>query len=383
VVRKISVVFLTRSLEAGGAEMQLVSLATALPQDQFAVTVLCFYEIGPLLDNLSEAGIPVISLRKAGRWDIPRFFTRLVKELRVLQPDVVHAFLGPPNILAALSKYFLSGTRIIWGVRASNMDLSQYDFTWRVGFAIERLLSSHADLIVANSIAGRDHVKRQGFSDSRLTVVPNGIDAARFSVSPQLRNAVRQGWGVADDECLIGIAARLDPMKDHETFLRAAALLSGDGSRVRFVCIGGDGLADRDRLRRLASELGIGEQVIWAGYRKDIAATMSALDIHTSASASGEGFSNAVAESMAAGVPNAVTDVGDSAFIVGTTGEVVPPRDPTRLADAWRALLALDDTQRRRRSEACRARIAEKFSRATMVKRMAKLYRDPDELDKY
>jgi glycosyltransferase involved in cell wall biosynthesis len=379
---RTSVVFLTRSLEAGGAEVQLVSLATALPRDQFAVTVLCFYEIGPLLDTLSEAGIPVVSLRKAGRWDIPRFFARLVRELRALRPNVIHAFLGPPNILAALAKFFLPSMHVVWGVRASNMDLSQYDFTWRLGFAFERWLSSRADLIVANSAAGRDHVRRNGFADSQLTVVPNGIDTARFDVSPQVREAVRRDWGVADDECLIGVAARLDPMKDHENFLRAAALLVRDTPRVRFVCIGGDGLADRDGLCRLADELGIGERVIWAGYRKDMAAVLSALDIHTSASAFGEGFSNTVAESMAAGVPNAVTDVGDSALIVGATGEVVPPRDPARLADAWRRLLSLDDAGRRQRRAACKARIAENFSRATMVDRMAALYRDLDGLDK-
>ncbi len=378
---RISVVFLTRSLEAGGAEVQLVSLATALPRDQFAVTVLCFYEIGPLLDTLREAGIPVVSLQKSGRWDIPRFFARLVKELRVLRPDVVHTFLGPPNILATLSKFFLPSMRVVWGVRASNMDLSQYDFTWRLGFAFERLLSSRADLIVANSSAGRDHVRQNGFADSRLTVVPNGIDTENFDVAPQYRDEIRREWGVADDECLIGIAARLDPMKDHENFLQAAALLAGDTPRVRFVCIGGDGLADRDTLRRLANKLGIGDQVIWAGYRKDMAAVLSALDIHTSASAYGEGFSNAVAESMAAGVPNVVTDVGDSAFIVGTTGDVVPARDPIRLADAWRALLSLDDSQRRPRSAACKARIAGNFSRARMVERMAQLYRDHVRLD--
>jgi glycosyltransferase involved in cell wall biosynthesis len=379
---RTSVVFLTRSLEAGGAEVQLASLATALPQDQFAVTVLCFYEIGPLLDTLKEAGIPVVSLRKAGRWDVPRFFARLVKELRALRPDVIHAFLGPPNILATLAKFFLPSMRVVWGVRASNMDLSQYDFTWRLGFAFERWLSSRADLIVANSAAGRDHVRQQGFAANRLTVVPNGIDTARFDVSRQIRGAVRRDWGVADDECLIGLAARLDPMKDHENFLRAAALLVSDTPRVRFVCIGGDGLAGRGGLRLLADELGIGEQVIWAGYRKDMAAVLSALDIHTSASAFGEGFSNTVAESMAAGVPNAVTDVGDSALIVGNTGEVVPPRDPARLADAWRALLNLDEAESRQRRVACKARIAKNFSRATMVDRMAALYLDPDGLDK-
>lgn len=368
--------FLTRSLEAGGAEVQLASLATGLDREQFEVTVLCFYGIGSLLGPLQEAGVRVISLEKAGRWDIPRFFIRLIRELRALRPGIVHAFLGPPNILATLAKPFIPGGRIVWGIRASNMDLNQYDLTWRLSFAAEGWLSRYADLIVANSNAGRDHVRRHGFPDKLLTVVPNGIDTARFTMKPQARAAVRGEWGVADDECLIGIVARLDPMKDHETFLRAAAILAAEQPAVRFVCIGADGLADRAGLQRLANELGIGERVIWAGYSDDMAATMSALDIHTSASAYGEGFSNAVAESMAAGVPNVVTDVGDSADIVGPTGAVAPPRDPAGLANGWRAILALDETGRRQRSAACMARISENFSRPRMIEHMAALYRD-------
>ena len=114
VTRKVSIVMLTRSLEAGGAEVQLVSLAMGLPRDRFAVTVLCFYEIGTLLEPLREAGIRVIALKKRSRWDIFGFFIRLGGELRRLRPDVLQAYLGPPNILAALVKPFLPGTRIVW-----------------------------------------------------------------------------------------------------------------------------------------------------------------------------------------------------------------------------------------------------------------------------
>lgn len=378
-VRKISVVMLTRSLESGGAEVQLASLAIGLPCDRFEVTVLCFYEIGSLLGPLREAGIRVIALKKRGRWDILRFFISLLGQLRRLQPDVIHAFLGPPNVLVALAKPFLPGTRIIWGIRASAMDLQHYDMTRRLIFMAERWLSRHADFIVANSIAGRDLVRGNGFPARRLTVVSNGIDTARFRRDETARDTVRNNWGVGPADCLIGLVGRLDPKKDHETFLRAAAALLETNGSVRFVCIGSDGLSGQDKLHALAIKLGVADHLIWAGHRTDLPVVLNALDIHCSASAFGEGFSNAVAESMAVGIPNVVTDVGDSARIVGDLGKVVPPGDPAALARACGELIALGKSGRRTLGDRCAARIEAEFSRPKLIEQMAKIYRDQAE----
>jgi glycosyltransferase involved in cell wall biosynthesis len=378
VTPKVSVVLLTRSLEVGGAEVQLASLATGLPQDRFQVTVLCFYAIGPLLDLLREAGVRVISLEKSGRWEIVRFFVRLLRELRRLQPDVLHAFLGPPNVLAALVKPFLPKTFIVWGVRASNTDLKQYDFTRRWSFKVECWLSRHADLIVANSFAGREHVKAKGFFDKQLTVVANGIDTARFSRDEKARQAVRYDWGVSPADCLIGLIGRLDPVKDHETFLRAAAMLVKEKEPVRFVCIGQDGLSGLDRLGALADTLGLADRIIWAGHRSDLPRVVNALDIHCSTS-SAEGFSNAIAETMAAGVPNVATDVGDSARIVGDLGRIVAPGDPAALARACLQLIALGSKGRRDMGNRCAQHIETEFSRSKMIERMAEIYRERGE----
>lgn len=375
---------LTRSLESGGAEVQLASLATGLPRDRFEVTVLCFYEIGSLLGPLREAGIQVIALKKRGRWDVLRFFIGLLGQLRRLRPDVIHAFLGPPNVLVTLAKPFLPGTRIIWGIRASAMDLEHYDTARRLIFMAERWLSRHADLIVANSIAGRDHVRANGFPGRLLRVVSNGIDTARFrrdetACDETARDAVRDNWGVGPADCLIGLVGRLDPKKDHETFLRAAALLLETNERVRFVCIGSDGLSGQDKLHALAIELDVADHLIWAGHRTDLPVVLNALDIHCSASAFGEGFSNAVAESMAVGIPNVVTDVGDSARIVGDLGKVIPPGDPAALARACGELIALGMNGRRTLGDRCAARIEAEFSRPKLIEQMAEIYQDQAE----
>jgi glycosyltransferase involved in cell wall biosynthesis len=255
------------------------------------------------------------------------------------------------------------------------MNMAHYDRARRLTFTAERWLARHADLVVANSNAGRDHVQQHGFPARALTVVSNGIDTQRFRPDGTARRSVRGDWGVGAEDCLIGLVGRLDPKKDHATFLRAAALLASDHPRIRFVCIGGDGLSGLDKLQALAEELGVADRVIWAGHRGDLPAVVNALDIHCSASAFGEGFSNAVAETMAAGIPNVVTDVGDSARIVGDLGKVVAPGDPGALARACGELVALGESGRRALGARCAARILAEFSRPKLIEQMAEIYR--------
>jgi glycosyltransferase involved in cell wall biosynthesis len=109
--------------------------------------------------------------------------------------------------------------------------------------------------------------------------------------------------------------------------------------------------------------------LIWAGPRHDMPAVYNALDMITSSSY-GEGFSNVIGEAMACGVPCVVTDVGDSARIVGGTGIVVPPGDPEALAVAWRGLLKLPEEQRVMLTQAACERIKRNFSVHHLVNKL-------------
>lgn len=369
------VTFLTRSLEVGGAETQLVALARALQQTPgFSASVVTFYPGGALEETLRDGGVAVVTGDKQGRWDLLAFTLRLRVLLRRSAPALVHSFLGPPNLMAALLRPFLPRARLVWGVRASDMDLSQYDWTWQQVFRAERFLSRVPDRIVANSYAGRDHVVAAGFPAARMAVVPNGIDTDRYRPDPGARERLRREWGV--DGPIIGMVARLDPMKDHANFLFAAHVIAAEFPAVRFVCVGG-GKADYvAMLQRQAANLGLSDRIIWTGERRDVAALLGAFDIATLSSAFGEGFPNAVGEAMACGRPAAVTDVGDSAMVVGDTGRVVPRRDSAALAAAWRAMLALSTGDRDALGAAARRRIVEEYSVGAMVSRTAALYRE-------
>jgi glycosyltransferase involved in cell wall biosynthesis len=136
-----------------------------------------------------------------------------------------------------------------------------------------------------------------------------------------------------------GIVARLDPMKDHPTFLEAAARVASAQDAARFVAIGSGPAAYAARLERHPAAKRLGGRLVWAGDVDDMAAAYNALDALV-LSSTGEGFPNAVAEAMACGVPCAVTDAGDAARIVAGTGRVVPTADPDALAAAMMDLPA-------------------------------------------
>ncbi len=358
--------FVIRSLNYGGAERQLVELARGLHQRGHEVTVLTFYDGGPLGADLDAAGITRRGLGKHGRWHMVSFLFRLVRVIRALHPDVVHSYATVPNLTVACMSPFLGRSRVIWGVRASQLATEAYDWTVHASVWLSARLARCADLIIANSWAGAaDHVAL-GYPTSRIVVIPNGIDTDRFCPDPERRARVRAEWGVAANDEIVGNVARLDPMKDQSTFIRAAALVRAQRPGCRFICVGLAAAEPLRELKALADGLGVGSALTWLPPAHDPADTYRGLDIHCSSSAFGEGFSNALGEALACGVPCVATDVGDAGRLLVGIGEIVPPRTPELLASAISAMLA-------RRSAAlaqrCRSRIVEEYGIPQLLSR--------------
>lgn len=330
---------LVRTLETGGAERQLVTLAAGLLSKGHRVMVAVFYESGSFRKDLRDLGIAVYELGKSGRWDFRRFFVRLLTMVKREHPEIIYAFHTTPNVFALLLKVFFPSIPIVLGIRASNMDMAQYELWARLTDSMVHRLGRLADLVVVNSRAGAAYAIRHGLPKRRMLVVQNGIDAKVFYPDPEGGSMLRAKWGVGQGEKLIGIVGRFDPQKGYPVFLRAATLLAEDNPFLRFVVIG-DG-PDRffAEFRELSVELGIEDKVVWAGKHSDMTSVYGALDVLCSSSIYGEGFSNAVGEAMACGVPCVVTAVGDSAEIVGRLGEVCRPGDSGHMKEAVARLL--------------------------------------------
>ena len=362
----MKVLFLTQSSDIGGSERQLVALAKGLQNKGHVIRVGKFYSGGPLEEILKDAGVPVINFNKRGRWDLFSFLYSLTSVVRREKADILHGYLPVPNILTTLLKPIFPQIKMVWGIRASNMDLSRYDWWAKFVFFWERFFSRYADMIIVNSHAGCAYHSAHGFRDDKMVVVPNGIDMNYFRPDPSARSRKRGEWKITDSESVIGIVARLDPMKDHQTFLQAASILAKTNDNLRFVCVGNGPKPYMSKLTGLASELGLGGRLLWAGVCKDMPATYNGFDVVVVSSSFGEGFPNVVGEAMACGIPCVVTDVGDSALIVEDTRLVVSPGNPEAMSVGINHALSLTSTTSR---AATRERIAARFSLDQLVGR--------------
>ncbi len=163
-------------------------------------------------------------------------------------------------------------------------------------------------------------------------------------------------------------------MKDHANFLRAAKILLADYPQTKFVMVGTEVDPQNSDLTDLIQELGIGDRVSLLGQRGDIPQITPALDILTSSSAYGEAFPLVIGEAMSCEVICVVTDIGDSGWIVGDTGKVVPPKNAAALAQGWAEVLDLDQSARANLGQSARNRIVENFSLISIVERYEQLY---------
>jgi len=352
-----SLAFLCRSLDYGGAERQLILLAEGLARHGIAVKIISFYRSKNSLLLPQHPNLTVVYLDKKGRWQGISFLWRLW--LQIKGYSVVHSYLTYPNVLTAFLKIVSPRTKIIWGIRASNMDWHQYDWLARVLAWFEKILSPLANGIIINSWAGQSFLQSLGYRNRHIAVIPNGVDVKRF----YLRNdrSLRQEWHVADNEILIGLVGRLDPMKGHATFLKAAQLVLQRLPQARFVCVGNGSEIYQQQMQTLATKLKIEPFLQWRPAFSEIERLYPSLDLLCQCSHYGEGCSNVLLEALACGTPCIATDVGDSKIILD--GSVVSPQDPAALAEAM--LIGLQTPTKMRETTA--AAIAEKFSLDALV----------------
>jgi glycosyltransferase involved in cell wall biosynthesis len=341
----MNIVLLTHSLFFGGAERQLIVLAKGLQQRGHKVVVVPFYSGGSLEQELVDSNIPIRSLYKKGRWDMWAILRRLPEVIQQERPHVVHSYHGTPNLMSLVLKLFRLPPKVIWGIRSSNMDWIHYDWVVAPLAKMIAWLSRFADAHIANSRAGLSHHVAIGYPVKKMVHIPNGVDTNRFCPDYSARLRIREEWGISMDDRLVGLVARLDPVKGHAVFLEAASRLAAKNPCVKFVCVGDGPAAYRTELHRRAQRLGLENRLKWAGDRTDMPAVQNALDLAVNSSLS-EGVSNAISEAMACGVPCVVSDVGDSAWVVASTGRIVPPNDPQALADAMGQMVTVPEPDR-------------------------------------
>jgi L-malate glycosyltransferase len=352
------VFLMTNTLEVGGSERQFAMLVESLNRERFEVQPACLRWTGGLTARLGK--IPEFPL--GGRligFQAQRTQWDLFRHLRGNKVGVAHAFDFYTNLV------LLPAARLA-GVPAVGSHRQLGDLLTPIQFKAQYWAFRMADKVVCNSRAAAATLYRQGLPQAKVEIIPNGLAKEAFAEPPP---AIARRPGVVR----VGMIARMNsPAKNHGPFLHAAAQLVRQGHPVEFVLVGDGPL--RPGLEQLAAELGIGEKVLFAGERHDIPGILASLDLSALISSS-ESLSNAILESMAAGVPVVATNVGGNAELVkdGETGRLVPANDEKGLVDAL-ALLVRDAATRAQYAAHSRAFARSEFHIDQIGRRFEQLY---------
>jgi len=366
------ILLLIRSLNIGGAERQVVSLAKSLSELGIDIHVAVKVAGGPLeADLMSIPNVKFHVLGSPGRIGKISYFFKLRKLIKSNGFDATYGFMPVPNLALLLARTIRNRPLIAWGIRSSDVDQSQYDFRVKLTMHLEKLLSRFADRIITNSQAALDEYRENGYPADKLSHVPNAINVDRFRPDSEAHALVREELGIDPEAPLIGIFARIHPMKDHGTFLDAARLLLDKTPYAKFICAGevSEGFTDHNNtVRAKAKKLNLDDAVSWLGPRSDPERLMAACDITTLTSNSGEGFPNSVAESLACGTPCVPTDVGDGYLIVKDFVKPIAKFDSAALASEWRVQLDSVRNSNDELGEKLRQSVVERYSPESIAK---------------
>jgi glycosyltransferase involved in cell wall biosynthesis len=315
-------------------------------------------------------------------WQDLRATVQVARALRRVRPDIVHTHNPKPGIIGRVIARCLRVPLVVntqHGLYAQPGDRRRR--RWPV-YAVERVAAafSHVEL-VQNEEDVHTLVDVLRVPARRVRLLGNGIDLARFdpaTVDPGVRRSVRAGWGVADDEVLIGTVGRLVREKGIAELLDVAHRLRTEGVTARLVVIGPRDGDKGDAVDEATIARAEADGVVFAGRRDDMPACYAALDLYVTASWR-EGFPRAAMEASAMGLATVATDVRGNRQVVadGVTGTLVPVRDAVGLTRACRALV--DEPSRRQRlGAAARDRALREFGQQTVIDRTLAVYAQID-----
>jgi glycosyltransferase involved in cell wall biosynthesis len=349
-----------RDLKRGGAQRQTVALALGLAKLGHDICVFTVAERGALASFLSDGEVRTFHLGRGGVYDVITPMRRLRKMVSEWRPDVLYGFMPLGSLLVIFSRR--NGVASVVGIRGSSRKWGDYALASRLSEIIVQRMAGRADRVIANSGAGLDLVKSRRLPGYKGVVIPNGIDVDTYLGNKSRTKEYRGESG----QPTIAVVGRFHPMKGHVNLVQALASrrLRAVPWSVRLVGAFGPALpAVEEYLEREA----LWDRVTLEGEAEDVSSVYSEVDVIVLPSRYGEGFSNVVGEAMASEVPCIVTDVGDSAAIIGSEGWVVPPEDVESLEGALWEALQMSAADRAEVGRRARERIKGNFSTDRMV----------------
>jgi len=369
----VKIIHIITDLDTGGAEMMLFKLQSSLNSENIEFLVVSLMGQGKITSRIEALGVKVETL-ELNQGEMPGWKTvkKLRKIIKAYNPNVVQGWMYHGNIAATMAVFlcwpFRKKIKLFWNIRQTlyNLDSEKRQTRWLI--VLGRWLSFLPHGIIYNSNLSLEQHTVIGYS-KKNHMIPNGFDLEKFRSNKTNYQEFRKELNVSDSTILIGHISRLHPMKDHTTLLKAIDRVTEEISnseathKILFLLVG----------YNVTSDLSDNSSIRFLGERKDIPIIMSALDVLVSSSAWGEGFPNVIGEAMASEVPCVVTNVGDSAYIVGKYGKVCPIGDDQCIANSLLQFIK-NEKQRKIAGRQSRKRIEKYYSIDKIKKEYLKVW---------
>ncbi len=343
-------------LDLGGAERQVAELAARLDPDRFRPVVYC---LGPrperdeasCVPRIQQAGIACHCLGGRGARDAPKVAAKLTALLRDQRPAVLQSFLFHANLVGRIAARRAGVPRVVCGLR-----VAERGRRWHLW--LDRLTQAMVDRYVCVSEAVADFARREArLPAEKLTVIPNGIDPARYPATPP---ADLSQFGIRASARVVVCVGRLARQKGQDWLLKSVPQWLGGLPDCHLLLVG-DG-PDRARLERIVGETGFARRIHFAGFQADVPGILAACTLLVLPSL-WEGMPNAVLEAMAARLPVVASDVEGVAELLGPSAaeQTVPCGDGSALASRIASILR-GESLARSLGGRNRARVEECFS---------------------
>ncbi|OPX36127.1 MAG: hypothetical protein B1H11_07985 [Desulfobacteraceae bacterium 4484_190.1] len=364
---KIKVLHLTLSMGMGGIENLILTITKNLNHDLFESTVGCLDYPGELFNRLSESGIKAFCLKRKPGLDIGLIW-KLASKLRRLKIDIVHSHNQGAHFYGCLSANLARVPIVICTEHSRHNTDKRY-----IRHLEKRFLSFFTDAIITVTDQLRElAINQDHINPKKIITVYNGIDCGKFHKrfdSDKIKNSL----GISSENVILGIVARLNPIKNHDLLLRAMACALRSGENLTLLIIGDGEL--RNDLVAQTSHLGISSRVLFLGNCNNIPELLSIIDIFVLCSLS-EGLPLTLLEAMAAQKAIIITDSANSAGLIGDgkNGIVVPSDSEEELTAAIVNLSRSSQGYMEKLGEASYKKVVAQFNEKRMVGRYEEIY---------
>lgn len=374
------ILFVIGNLDTGGAENHIIQLLPLLKEKGYFPGVYTLTHKGVQSGQLETQGILVHEPSHVSRLrKLPFLFRKLLiaivtfitlwRLINKTKPDVIHFFLPHAYMLGGICSLFTRAPKRIMSRRS----LSIYSMHRPFVRIVEKFLHKKMDILLGNSLSVVGQLKEECTNHKKIRLIYNGVNLDRFNVNNGQKN-IREEFGIANDSVVVTMVANIIPYKGHNDLIYAISRIE-KSEHLEFIilCVGRDDGAGAD-LQQLARDLDVADKIIWLGERNDVPAILRASDVGLLCSHQ-EGFSNSILESMAAGLPMVVTDVGGNSEAVtdNVNGIVVPSHEPSCLSNAL--IKMIESKEKRQKMGIASRKIVEvKFTQEICVAHYIQLY---------